>query len=150
MLSETFLLRGGKGAAAEGESSNRGESHGEELFRSCRATAEGNNEFQSRSQSRVLEKDGGMVGLEVVLAYRRLLGNEGVPSWKKTETGSQVTKDERWIAKMEEVPEQNTRRGASVNTKKESRRTCLTGSGTCPLSVRGLQSDPRLTGAGFE
>lgn len=42
-----------------------------------------------------------------------------------------------------EVPEQNSKRGGSVNTKKESRRTCLTGSGTCPLSVRGLSVRPK-------
>lgn len=54
-------------------------------------------------------KDGGMVGLEVGLAYRRLLENEGVPSRKTTETGSRGTKDGRWIAKRTEVvPEQNT------------------------------------------
>lgn len=82
------------------------------------------------------------MGLEgEVLAYKRLFRKRRCSEFgKTTETRlAQATKDERdGSSKTEVVPEQNTRRGGSVNnTKKESRRTCLMGSGTCPLSVRG-------------
>lgn len=57
VLGETFLLRDGKGAAAEGESSNRGESHGEKAFfflgRVVLLLQRGNNEFQSHSQKEI-------------------------------------------------------------------------------------------------
>lgn len=111
------------------------------------ATAERGKQLVSSPQpkDRVLEKMAGWWVSEWFLAYRMLPGNEGIFALrkKKQRRGSHKKRRMGDGSSKTEVPEQNSKRGGSVNTKKESRRTCLTGSGTCPLSVRGLSVRPK-------
>lgn len=104
------------------------------------ATAEGNDELQSRSQ----EMAGWWVsrvsfGLQDASRKRRC------SALGKTNRDEARTRNERWEMDRQRWRCQSkiVKEAVSVNTKKESRRTCLTGSGTCPLSVRGLSVRPK-------
>lgn len=105
MLGETFLLRDGEGAAAEGESSDGGESHGEELFGSCRGYCRegGTMSFKPAAKRSGAGKDGGIVGLGSSFWLTGCFQETKVYlRWgkKKTETRLvQETKDRRWIVK---------------------------------------------------